>query len=475
MIRLELEGSPTAAERWAFELLVDLARLLPLDSASPGGIRAVLTDPAPGQPAFSPSPGSIWVSRSALHRIVGIAGAGEEQRTRIRDQHGRVPASANPLVQAGKERQLEVHQTAEALCSAVVAARDGLPVFRLGGWPEGRGWAAAFTHDLDVVGGWPLFAMLRWGELLGKREFARTASAVGSAMSAAASDPVLEGVESVLALEREAGVRGSWYVLAGTPSLAGWRKGDITYRLDGPRARRFLELILAGGHEVGLHGSFETRDSAELMGVERQRVGRATGKAPEGVRQHFLRFDPGHTLAGASRAGFRYDSSYGFADRNGFRLGVADVLPLWQDSTGQPLPMLEAPLCWMDRALSKYQKQEDPDRWVADALALAAACREVGGLWVGLWHPNMTPALGFPGALPALRRLIEGVTAHTPFVAPLAEIVAWRAARRGLRGRAGAEGRVELISARPGSWGLVLEELSTGTITSHSWPEPTHA
>ena len=472
MIRIDLEGSPTAAERWAFELLVDLARLLPLDPATPGGVRPVLTDPAPGQPAFAALPGSVRVSRTALHRVVDLAGAAREQRCGTWDHLGRVPASANPLVQIGKERELPIHREAEALLAAVQAAAGSSPVFRIGGWPEGRRWAAAFTHDVDIVAGWPLFAALRWTELLWKGEFSRAASAIGSAFGALGAAPVEQGVEAIIAMEREAGVRATWFVLAGVPTLRSWRAGDITYRLDAPGSQRLLERILAAGHEVGLHGSFQTRDSADLMARERERVARAIGNRPDGVRQHFLRLDPGSTPAGAEHAGFRYDASFGFADRNGFRLGLADVVPLWRETTGKPLSLLEAPLTWMDRTLSKYQGQEDPGRWVEDALELASTCREAGGLWVGLWHPNVMPALGFPGALAAFGQLVRGIVAEAPYVAPLAEIVRWRAARRGLRGRVNREGGVELVSDQRGSWRVELEDLSAGGVSTHPWPEP---
>ena len=33
-------------------------------------------------------------------------------------------------------------------------------------WPEGRRWAAAITHDLDIVSGWPLFTTLREHRLI---------------------------------------------------------------------------------------------------------------------------------------------------------------------------------------------------------------------------------------------------------------------------------------------------------------------
>ncbi len=96
MIRLDLEGSPTAAERWAFELLVDLSRLLPIHPASPGGIRGSLTDSAPGALDFTPGKGVIHINRATLKQVVELAGARVEQQTTERDKHGRIPSAANP-------------------------------------------------------------------------------------------------------------------------------------------------------------------------------------------------------------------------------------------------------------------------------------------------------------------------------------------------------------------------------------------
>jgi peptidoglycan/xylan/chitin deacetylase (PgdA/CDA1 family) len=470
VIRLELEGSPTAAERWAFELLVDLSRLLPTDQAAPGGIRTILIDMAPGEPDFAPTDGTLRVNRAALRRVVEIAGARGEQRTTERDAHGRIPAPANPSVRAGTERELPVQRIATAFFEAVKLVNGGQPLFRLGAWPDRKTWAAAFTHDLDIVSGWPLFVGLRCIELLKKGEFNRAGSALGSALSALGSDPVGTAIASILELEGNAGIRATWFVIAGEPSFTSWRRGDITYRLESRPARDILEQLLTAGHEVGLHASFETRDNARLMAAERGRLTRLSGAPPAGVRQHFLRLDPATTPSGAEQAGFTYDATFGFADRNGFRLGLADVIPLWQESTTRTRPLLEAPLTWMDRTHSKYRGEENPDQWVDDALQLADICREAGGLWTGLWHPNVVPALGFPGALAGLERLIGEITSREPFLAPLAEIVAWRSARRGLRGRLTPEGGVQLLSDRTGSWSVALEDLTSGGLSVVPWP-----
>src|SRR2546422_10551371 len=81
----------------------------------------------------------------------------------------------------------------------------------------------------------------------------------------------------------------------------------------------------------------------------------------------------------------------------------------WDAGGERPIGLEEVPLCWMDRALSKYRGVEEPERWVAAGLALARACRDVEGLWVGVWHPNLTAPLGFPDAPAAFDELVRGV------------------------------------------------------------------
>jgi hypothetical protein len=167
---------------------------------------------------------------------------------------------------------------------------------------------------------------------------------------------------------------------------------------------------------------------------------------------------PVATLRAAATAGFAYDSTFGFPDRNGFRLGLADIVSVWDAVAGQVVNLQEAPLVWMDRALSKYQGVEDPHKWTDDALELASVCEAAQGLWVGLWHPNVTPALGFPGSLEALDRLISSIVARGPYLAPLGEIVAWRRARRAVRGRVEGDGRMVLTGDdHLGRWKFTLD------------------
>lgn len=238
---------------------------------------------------------------------------------------------------------------------------------------------------------------------------------------------------TLLAQEKERGVRSTWFVLCGTPTFATRRAGDLTYRPDGDKATRLLQAVVSAGHEMALHGSFETGDRPAAFAEQRVRLERLVGRPVTGVRQHYVRMAPGATQRGMLDAGFSYDATFGFPDRNGFRLGVADVVPWWDAGAEMATGLEQVPLMWMDRAQSKYQGIEDPDAWIDDAAALAAEVRAVDGAWVGVWHPNLAPALGFPGAADAYARLLDLLLAADPWITTLEPMVAWRRWRRSAR------------------------------------------
>lgn len=437
------DAALTSAQRFGLELLVDLARLVPMEDPAGGVVAIEVVDgPGPGADLRSlaadrwgiePGDGVVRIPRSSLEMATEVAGAVAEQRTEARDRHDRVPSAENPLVAAGMERQPVVSLAARSLREAVLRAAGRRAVRLVEPWPNGRRWAVAFTHDLDVVALWPVFAAARALELARKGEARQAVGASVAAMRAVPRDPILGGLRWLLGLERSLSIRSTWFVLCGTPTRRTVVAGDLTYRPESRRARAALHEIDAGRHEIGLHGSFATMESADELRLQRERLAVLVGREATGVRQHFLRMRPGATQRAMVAAGFRYDSTYGFPDRNGFRLGVADMVPAWDSDAQRVTGLNELPLVWMDRALSKYRGVEDPGAWVDDALELAELCRGLEGLWVGLWHPNLTPALGYPGAPAAYERLARTIATQEPHIATAAQISSWRSARRAVR------------------------------------------
>jgi hypothetical protein len=447
MILLPRATSLSGIERYGLDLLVDLSRLLP---ASPDvitdAVRLEITDGGPPSPTlagcveagwyFSKSDGVVAVPREVLGVIGHTVGAVAEQRSTARDRHGRVPPGENAVAAAGLEGGAAISRAAKSLREAAAAVASRRPYRLLAPWPDGRRWAAVMTHDLDLVAWWPLAVAARVVELARKGKPGMALHALASSVGAIGRNPVWRGIQSLLRAEGDFSARSTWFVICETPTLRTMAASDVTYQPESPPARRILRDLTTRGYEVGLHGSFATSTSAGLFEQQRERLAALTGGPPAGVRQHFLRMRPGETHAKMAAAGFQYDSSLGFSDRNGFRLGVADVVPVWNEAAGEALELEEVPFCWMDRALSKYRAVEDPEAWVDEGLALASECRSVEGAWVGVWHPNMQPVLGFPGAADAFERLLGEIAAQHPFLGSLSTIVRWRKARRSVRAEA---------------------------------------
>lgn len=472
MITLPIRDNLDPLERYGLDVLLDLSRCPEVDDAGADTVRLEISGADPGVADLRTVVARRWyvergdgvvrIPRAILRRVGEIATGAAEQRSTVRDRYGRVPSTENVLVQHDLVHEPVVSRAAAELRNAVIQSAGRRPVALLAPWPDGRRWAAAVTHDLDVVDRWPVFTALRIVELASKGELRRVAHTVSSAVAAVGRNPVQRALQILLDDERTRGIVSTWFVLCGTPTLQTMRAGDLTYSPEGRGALAALRALREHGCEINLHGSFGTSEQHALFTEQRRRLAGLVQKPVLGVRQHFLRLRPGITARGMADAGFRYDTSWGFPDRNGFRLGAADVIPAWDGEGERPLELQEAPVTWMDRALSKYRGIEDPGAWIQEGLSLARTCREVEGLWVGVWHPNLTEALGFPGAPAAFARLLDGLLADAPCMAPLGRLVEWRIARRSVRVRGILpDGRPDAYArARPSIDAVTLEDAS---------------
>jgi hypothetical protein len=464
----------SAAEQFALDVLVDLSRLLVTNDSKADGIKLTIVGSA-GSTSLSDARAKRWLmterdgvvelGRPLLTLVAELAGAMSEQRSDAADRFGRVPASENALASGAEERDPVVNRVAIGLRFATIAAAGRRRVALLSPWPLGKRWAMAMTHDVDVVSLWPAYSAMRVAELLKQGDIARATQVAVTATASLASNPVWRAAANILDVEREYGVKSTWFVIAGSPTFATMRAGDVTYEPETPLARRIIQAAHDAGHEVGLHGSFESFTSPEVFVQQRQRLTQIARRPLAGVRQHFLRMRPGQSHAAMKSAGFAYDSTFGFSERNGFRLGVADVLPVWSARDDKALDLDEAPFVWMDRALSKYQNIEDPEQWTLDGLVIAKTCRDVEGLWTGIWHPNMDAALGFPKAPAAFKDLVARLVGEKPWAATLGEIVAWRRARRAARTVGStSSGEIRLAAQPDVAQALAVEDSDGKTI-----------
>src|SRR6185369_13962877 len=135
----------------------------------------------------------------------------------------RVPSSENALVAASLEKQAIVSRAAVKLREAAAAAAGRRPFRLVAPWPEGRRWAVALTHDLDLVKLWPLAVAVRLLELARKGKVGMAVRAVLRSARALGRDPVWNGVQSVLEPEAEFLAHSTWFVICETPTFASIR------------------------------------------------------------------------------------------------------------------------------------------------------------------------------------------------------------------------------------------------------------
>jgi hypothetical protein len=298
----------------------------------------------------------------------------------------------------------------------------------------GRKWALCLTHDIDkCTSGW-------------REDFAyqlkrlRLPSALNILFSRLAGRDTWFNFEDILALEERHSAKSSFYFLArkgkqyarrtaepppaktdfpeAAPAadpasffsssplarLRGYSEvlRNADYNLSDPAIENVLQLLREKGYEVGVHGSFGTHLSAELLKEDIRRF-----PAPvTGGRFHYLCFDITRTPDILESQGLKYDSSMGFAEEVGFRNGIAFPFPPFNIRENRPAGFLEIPLIIMDTTFRSYKKTPQNDIMPLIHQLMAEAERFSGCLTV-LWHNSYFSPYKFAGWRELYRAILQ--------------------------------------------------------------------
>jgi peptidoglycan/xylan/chitin deacetylase (PgdA/CDA1 family) len=322
-----------------------------------------------------------------------------EERGGPRDSHGRFPASASCL---------------DPLDPPLERLRRRLRV-EPPRWGGAR-FAVALTHDVDVPWRWTRLGVR--GAAARLRDHAR-AGRSGPALREAralAAVPMhkLRGTDPnwrfdrILRLARARGVDSTFFLLAGHRHPA---DGAVPGSYDRLRPR-LVETLLAGGGEIGLHGSYTAAEDPRVLAGELDALQELAGPVG-GQRYHYLRVDPHANLAPLAGLGFRYDTSLAFADAPGFRAGIAHPFRPWSVELDRPLELVEVPLAVMDVTLAEERYLGLP---AAEAerrlLALVDWAAEHGGGFAVLWHTDRFDPATAHGWDRLFLRFVEAVRAR---------------------------------------------------------------
>lgn len=137
---------------------------------------------------------------------------------------------------------------------------------------------------------------------------------------------------------------------------------------------------------VGIHPGYASHGNAKRVEREVQRLENVLGKRIRHGRQHYLLHEVRSAWPALVAAGIEEDWSMGYADRLGFRAGMARPFPAYDLAVERTLPLVVHPVMAMDVTLARYMALEAGQETLQRVWRMAEAAWAVGGDVVTIWH-----------------------------------------------------------------------------------------
>lgn len=322
---------------------------------------------------------------------------------------------------------------------------QGIPLLEIPPTPVGHPFIVCLTHDIDFVGiRNHKFDHTMWGFLYRStvgalRRLCRRRISVKRLFAiwrAAASLPFV-----FLGWAKDFWEPFEWYLqieknLPATYFLIPFkgRAGELVARRHAARRAAAYDVddlsevtaTLTGKNcELGVHG-IDAWHSHEKGRAEWSRIAEVTDGSNIGIRMHWLLCDA-NTPAVLERAGYAYDSTFGYNETVGYRAGTSQVFrPIGA------LRLLELPLHIQDGALFYPQRldlsEPEAEKRCKELMDFA---EQLGGVLTILWHDRSHAPERFWGDF--YIRLVEVLKSSDVWFATAGQAVGWFRKRRGVR------------------------------------------
>lgn len=246
-------------------------------------------------------------------------------------------------------------------------------------YPEDKKFAVCLTHDIDDI--YPPLRHMLVSSLYSLKhlDLNDIRSQTLWKIKGKKHSPYLN-FNQIMEIENKYDAKSSFYFITAT-------KDPLRFRYNIEEIENELGEVLDNGCEVGLHGGYYAYDSFENIRAEKERLEAVSGKRAIGYRNHYLRFKVPDTWELLAKAGFKYDTSFGYADMIGFRNGMCHPFKPFNLDKNETIDILEIPLVIMDGTLFSYSKSFTEG--FENAKRLIDTVERYNGVITILWHNNM--------------------------------------------------------------------------------------
>lgn len=300
-------------------------------------------------------------------------------------------------------------------------------------WPNNIDYAACLTHDIDVVTKWSLGKIKdelvnkiwtpliensnKWNVL---KRFARVL------LSILRLENRYWNFDYIIELERKFNFKSTFYF-----STVKDTNNGLEYDVTDNRIIKMMKNIIKRGWEIGLHGSYYSYNNLKILRAEKSKLENLINTLVIGTRQHILRFQTPLTWYIQQSTGLLYDCTYGYADHEGFRSGIAFPYYPFDPEKNTRLNILEIPLTVMDGTLSGY-RQLKSESAKSELFDLIHNIRTNNGIGCFLWHNKYFDNLDYPGYDQLYIDILQLLNKQNAFVTSGKEIYQWWIAREAI-------------------------------------------
>lgn len=333
--------------------------------------------------------------KSIFHLLSGY----EEVKNRTRDPYGRFPYAESLQFRLGIIGKPVVNYYMEIIVNAFreFCARQKIPFHTKAVFENP---VLMLSHDIDYVDAYDFKETgFKFKQLLGLADSSlsfqdkiRDAfTALYHFLNPFSGKNPFWNFSTLIKWEAERDIHSSYYFLE-----KDGRYDNSRYRFHWPRIRKLIGELSAAGHEIGIHGTMQSYNDPRAMNRTVEHLRAASPKAVEGIRQHYLRFDPDCTARIQAEAGLSYDTSLGFSEHDGFRNSYCWPFKFYDFQKQEAMDLWEIPLTFMDvthfhhRNLTLEQSREAVE-------SLASEVVKFRGIFSLLWHNSFFNEADFPG------------------------------------------------------------------------------
>jgi len=245
-------------------------------------------------------------------------------------------------------------------------------------YPDGKKFAICLTHDVDDI--YPPFTHQVLAALTNLKNFAWSSlkEQLLWKVKGKHTSPYIN-FKKIMELEKKYNAKSTFYFMTATrdPRRFRYNIEDIADE---------VRFIAENGWEVGLHGGYYSFNDLQAIEAEKKRLEKTLGREVLGYRNHYLKFLVPDTWILLEKCGFKYDSTYGYPDKVGFRNGMCHPFRPYDQQSGQLLDIYELPLHIMESAMFDFVKPHQAWELIK---AMLEKVEHYGGVLTVLWHNNV--------------------------------------------------------------------------------------